>query len=240
MAGHDRRRVDVHTWRDAVASADGPRSPQARHVLLTLALHMAPDGSGAWPSQALLVERTGLGERTVRRALAAADTDGWLAREYVRRDRGQNWRRTVYAATLPARLETPAGGPVIVAAPSPKKVRSETQKVRSATTEGPVRDDTKVRSRRPLNSPIELSKNIPLGAGAGASSPEGLAPALPTRTPEAELQRLRDQVRAHVTNPMRRQNYGSPEAIARTVPAGWRFAGFERFIEEVWRDGVAA
>jgi hypothetical protein len=240
VASHDRRRVDARTWRDTVASPDGPRNPQARHVLLTLSLHMAPDGGGAWPSQALLVARTGLADRTVRRCLAAADTDGWIAREYVRRDGGQNWRRTVYAATLPAHLETSAQGPVTVAAPSTEKVRSETPKVRSETTEGPVRDDTKVRSQRPINSPIELSKNIPLGARAGASSPEWLAPALPTQTPEAELERLRDQVRAHVTNPARRQTYRTPDALAATVPRAWRFTDFERFIEAVWREGTAA
>jgi hypothetical protein len=93
--------VDVYAWRNAVLSKDGPASPMARVALMALSLHMKADGTGAWPSQALIATRAGIGERSARRHLERAECDGWLERTRVRRVEGRAWFRTEYAACVP-------------------------------------------------------------------------------------------------------------------------------------------
>jgi len=93
--------VDVYAWRNAILSEDGPASPVARVALMALSLHMKADGTGAWPSQALVAARAGISERSVRRHLERAERDGWLERSRVRRAKGRAWYRTEYAACVP-------------------------------------------------------------------------------------------------------------------------------------------
>jgi len=93
--------IDLYAWRNAVMSERGPSNPLARLVLMAISLHMKSDGTGAWPAQKLLAERTGMGERSVRRHLDALDRDGWIGRIRVRRDGGHAWYRTEYEALVP-------------------------------------------------------------------------------------------------------------------------------------------
>lgn len=92
--------VDLFVWRNAIASKDGPRNPNARLVLLTLSLHMKSDGTGAWPSQTLLAQRSGLSRRAVQTHLENAAKEGWLDRRAGARN-GQGWRLTEYEAVVP-------------------------------------------------------------------------------------------------------------------------------------------
>jgi len=62
---------------------------------------MKTDGTGAWPSQALVATRAGIGERSARRHLERAERDGWLERSRARRAKGRAWYRTGYAARVP-------------------------------------------------------------------------------------------------------------------------------------------
>jgi hypothetical protein len=50
-------------------------------VLMVLANYADQDGT-CWPAQATIAEETELGERTVRRALAELEADGWITREH--------------------------------------------------------------------------------------------------------------------------------------------------------------
>lgn len=71
---------------------------------MTLALHMNQQGENAWPSQALLAQRTALSDRAVRQHLKKAEAAGWL-RIYERRRPGQAWFVNEYVATIPDGLE---------------------------------------------------------------------------------------------------------------------------------------
>jgi hypothetical protein len=65
----------LFTWRSAIVESDLP--PTARHVALTLALHMNERGGSCFPSQATLASETGLHPRTVKRSLQAGWSAGW-------------------------------------------------------------------------------------------------------------------------------------------------------------------
>lgn len=97
---------DLHNWRNAVASPQGPVNDTTRLVLLALSLHMNPQGV-AWPSQETLVERTALSRRTVQTALRRAERDGWIVRS-LQDQPGQRWRLTRYRAVFPGYVDPPA------------------------------------------------------------------------------------------------------------------------------------
>jgi hypothetical protein len=92
--------VDVYAWRNAIMSERGPGHSLGRLVLIAVSLHMKPDGTGAWPSQALIAQRALVGLRSVKRHLEIAERRGWVERAIVR-IKGQQWRRTEYSACVP-------------------------------------------------------------------------------------------------------------------------------------------
>jgi len=58
------------------ADSNGQPSSRCKFVLVGLANHAGPDGTGAFPSVATLVRYTGLSERTVRTCLDRLEADG--------------------------------------------------------------------------------------------------------------------------------------------------------------------
>jgi DNA-binding transcriptional MocR family regulator len=96
-------------WRWLIASGRGPSSPTTRHVLLTLALHMAADGSRAFPSEQRLAQETGLSERAVSTHLRLASEQGWIVRRRLRQA-GKDWAQYVYQAAVPATRSAPEPG----------------------------------------------------------------------------------------------------------------------------------
>jgi DNA-binding transcriptional MocR family regulator len=66
-------------WAWAVRDAD-PISPTAHHVLLCLADRFNPKYGVAWPSYADITRRTGLSERTVRRAIDELEDSGLVVK----------------------------------------------------------------------------------------------------------------------------------------------------------------
>ena len=94
-------------WIRIVASEDGPASSTTRLVLLVLASHMDLDGGSCFPSVRTLVRETGLSNRSVVVHLALADKDGWIERTESGTDQG--WKRHIYQAVFPARLEPERG-----------------------------------------------------------------------------------------------------------------------------------
>lgn len=91
----------LFTWRSAVASKHGPKSPTTRHVLLTLSLYMSEKGDSCFPSIETLTEDTGLSRRAVLSHIKKAREDGWIDRKLLGMA-GQKWRRSEYRATVPA------------------------------------------------------------------------------------------------------------------------------------------
>jgi hypothetical protein len=55
----------LYTWRRAVASTHGPKSPTTRHVLLMLGLHMNERSKSCFPSVDSLVQELGLTKRSL-------------------------------------------------------------------------------------------------------------------------------------------------------------------------------
>ncbi len=92
----------LFVWRWLIASDQGPTSPTTRHVLLTLSLHMADNGSRAYPSENRLAEETQLSERAVGIHLQKAVDAGWIAR--TRRRNRRAWAQYDYQAVIPAHL----------------------------------------------------------------------------------------------------------------------------------------
>lgn len=66
----------LFTWRSALCESGLPAT--ARHVGLTLSLHMSERGDSAFPSVSTLAEETGLARRTVQRHLRALQDEGWI------------------------------------------------------------------------------------------------------------------------------------------------------------------
>jgi hypothetical protein len=61
------------------AGRDGQLSSACKFVLVSLANHAGPDGTGAFPSVATLVRYTGLSERTVRTCLDRLEAEGIIS-----------------------------------------------------------------------------------------------------------------------------------------------------------------
>ena len=96
---NDKPQPPVARWRNAVLGPDGPKSPQTRSVLLTLAHHMNEYGF-CYPSQDLLVLESGLSKRTVIRHLAVSEAEGWIRRT-EEAGFGKGHRRHEYQAMVP-------------------------------------------------------------------------------------------------------------------------------------------
>lgn len=92
--------VDKYGWQHAILSEHGPDNPHLRLVLVAISLHMNASGSGAWPSQSLIAKRAGVGLRSVKRHVKAAQRTGWLMRSRTRIE-GRKWRGTAYEASVP-------------------------------------------------------------------------------------------------------------------------------------------
>ena len=75
--------VEAISWALNLAPVPADRSGQpsstCKFVLVGLANHAGPDGTGAFPSVATLVRYTGLSERTVRTSLDCLEADGIMA-----------------------------------------------------------------------------------------------------------------------------------------------------------------
>jgi helix-turn-helix protein len=87
-------------WRSVIASEYGP-SPTARHILLTLSLHMDELGGSCFPSIRTLMKKTGLSNRAICTHLEKAEAAGWIKRSQRGKNFGKSWKGNEYQATLP-------------------------------------------------------------------------------------------------------------------------------------------
>jgi hypothetical protein len=144
-------------WRWLIASQRGPASPTTRHVLLTLGLHMASDGSRAFPSENRLALETGLSERAVSTHLRIAIQLGWIVRKRERQI-GKDWAQYFYRAAIPPNLDAPErrSGPI----PSRSEARAD-----ATERESPI-----VPNDVPLNATENTANNSTAGSDISASS----------------------------------------------------------------------
>lgn len=96
----------LYSWRAAICASD--LAPVARHVALTLSLHMSEVGDSCFPSQQTLAHETGLCERAIRTHLRALENAGWLVmvRRGGRSGDGHTWSSS-YEATIANRKLMP-------------------------------------------------------------------------------------------------------------------------------------
>lgn len=92
----------VFTWRSAIASGESGLSPTQRLVALVLSLHMSERGDSCFPKVQTIAEEAGLNGATVRKAIGALETEGWLLVERPAEANGKQANR--YSAAMPARL----------------------------------------------------------------------------------------------------------------------------------------
>jgi helix-turn-helix protein len=98
-------------WEREVIGPNGPRSTTTRHVLLTLATHVARHTARAWPSIRTLESETGLSNRSVIDHLHLAVAQGWLEREFTRLD---EMRYRGYACWLTIPMTAEPASPLAV------------------------------------------------------------------------------------------------------------------------------
>ena len=89
-----------YEWEEQVLGSDLP--PTTRLVLVTLGTYMDKHGTGAFPSQQTLAERSHLGVRTVRKHLELAQRKGWLLKVRQGRHVGRGGSYSnMYDAVIP-------------------------------------------------------------------------------------------------------------------------------------------
>lgn len=165
------------TWERYVIGPDGPLDPITRHVLLTLATHFNRKLE-CWPTVELLMQETGLGERTVRQYLTTAEQEGWIHRE-ARKDRGQAWRNYRYTATVPlegaadraARRQKAAASGAARSASDTDQGAAAGAKGAAPHAEGAASGDKKVRHDVPINIEVLNISNNKKGNITGSGSP---------------------------------------------------------------------
>lgn len=84
----------LFSWRSAICDSD--LQAPARHVALTLSLHMNERGDSCFPSITTLEKETGLSRTTVCKHMKTLEEGEWL-----RRESGSKGRSTRYTATVP-------------------------------------------------------------------------------------------------------------------------------------------
>ena len=87
-------------WRDWLRSEDGPPDSTTRHILLNLSMWMKADGKQCYPTIAILAQETAISERTIKKKLKEAASNGWLE-IYTHKGRGQAWRNHGYLPKIP-------------------------------------------------------------------------------------------------------------------------------------------
>lgn len=103
----------LFTWRSAVID-DPALTASARHVALTLSLHMSERGDNAFPSVETLARECARGKSTIVESLKALEACGWLAVDRAPGAAGGRGRVNRYSATLPQsvlRSSVSANGP---------------------------------------------------------------------------------------------------------------------------------
>jgi len=168
------------SWRQAILEAE--LEPNTKYLLLVLSTYMNDHGTGCYPTQKTLAQRSGLSERAIRTHLRKALEAGWITVKPLGL-KGQKWRSNDYRIAFPkAKRAAPVAAPsgaeaeASVAAPSAENVRHQmphvNQKVRQITTEGAANNDRKVRHQVPPNSPMNSPYNSPpLTEGSYQDSP---------------------------------------------------------------------
>jgi hypothetical protein len=96
----EKRIAPLFTWRSAINSEAGPKSPTTRYLLLSLSLHMTEKGESCFPTIVQLIEETGLSRQTVISHLRLARQEGWITVSRVGLA-GQRWAHNEYRPEVP-------------------------------------------------------------------------------------------------------------------------------------------
>jgi len=72
---------------------------------MAIFMHSNAARNTAWPSQALIAERTGFGVRSVRRHLESLEADGWVSRKKITTRKMHMSVMTIYTLIVPPHVE---------------------------------------------------------------------------------------------------------------------------------------
>jgi len=152
----------LHEYRKAICSADGPKKPTRRHVLLTLSQFMN-ENLYCFPSIKTLAEATRLNERTVRNHLFTAVAEGWIKRN-IKGINSQGWKLYEYFGIVPKRAELNAAPSVYnfgigIEQPDPSSKGAESSSQRA------VPECKNVRKEVPTNRSVNNSNNRSINNG---------------------------------------------------------------------------
>jgi len=153
---------NLYKYRKAICSADGPKKPTTRHVLLTLSQSMDKN-LYCFPSIKSLAESTGLCERAVRIHLNIAVKEDWVERK-LRSAKGQGWKHYSYVGRIPKRAELNAAPSVDnfgigIEQPDPNSKGAESSSQRA------VPECKNVRKEVPTNRSVNNSNNRSINNG---------------------------------------------------------------------------
>jgi hypothetical protein len=127
----------LFSWRSAICDSDLP--PTARHVALTLSLHMSERGDSCFPPLTQQQAETGLSRSAVCDNLKLIEEAG-----YLRREKGAKGRATRYFATAPdstVGLLPPSPPGLLSSPPGVPEVAREVVKVQEQDLKSIVRRD---------------------------------------------------------------------------------------------------
>jgi hypothetical protein len=219
----------VLRWRSAVINAPGVRST-TKLLLLALAEFADTDGGNCYPTIAALEYVTKMGDRAIRRALAAAETAGWLSRAHSgRQRRGQGWKAYEYTLLLPEGADIRTArqlaselhkGPDKATAPPNGTCGLSVPNARTTGTQGPDTATAEVGKQlaHELGGPSSSSSSPEISQGATARQPDPNGP----RDDDDEERPVpfEDQLPAWVPVPTWREFFQHRSEIGKPLSAG--------------------
>jgi hypothetical protein len=186
------RRVDVVAWRWALNRAEDLKAAE-HHVALTLAVHMDPDGAGAFPKVQTLAAACHRSRRTVREALANLTAKGYVLRQT------RPGRSSVYSAVIPEEAsvvslsssqEVPAPPAQLAAEGGPRPPKS----VASSDPRPATRPAT--RPAQQVDPDVSEAARIVAGARKGTRNVAGLTRKILAEDPPEQILAEADRIRA--------------------------------------------
>lgn len=120
-----------YTWQHAILKSS--LEPTTKLVCHTIGCHMAMDGTGCFPSYALIAEESGLGRRTVIEHVQKAADAGFLVIQSRERENGSS-TTNLYQPVIPGGVQQPhpggaAAAPGVVQQPHPHNIPSLTTQI---------------------------------------------------------------------------------------------------------------
>ncbi len=200
----------VMAWKRAFLSPAGPR-PLTRLVLAAMAMRMKPDGSGCFIGARGLAKLTGLDKSTTAEHRILAADGGWVIPPPNMHAPKAEW-----LPAIPPHAQVSGKG-------------GQSDEKQLSGSRGPaVRDERQ-------NCPVSADELSRQAGHISFLSPSNLLNNSGSAKSALGVEEKKRLIRDWVNRPDTRRTYDCANTALR-VPENWRFAGFENFVKEVWRE----